>query len=189
MTLVRRWWPVPAIIVTAIVVQTIALRGYTAQGHAAAHLSSAQVVFFGAAVVGIIMWSTPMSRRQLDVLLACAAWLTALAGVAVGNLRVVDAIGNENWTDEQADALGEGLRGFESGHDFAQVSAFLAIAAAIVLAVVLLIRHYIGRGVLIGSIALSIVFPYWIIPGAGVIVLAVALCIARGKRLAAAGAF
>ena len=32
-------------------------------------------------------------------------WIAALVGVAIGNLRVVDAIGGADWTDEQADAL------------------------------------------------------------------------------------
>jgi hypothetical protein len=178
-----RWWPVPAFIALAIAVQTVALAGYDARGHAAGHLGSAQVVFLGGALVAILLWSAPRARRQLDVVVACGAWMASLVGVAVGNLRVVDAIGGADWTDEQAATLGEGLRGFESGHDLAQLCSFLGVAAAIVLTVVLFVRRHISRGVMIGAIVVSVLFPPWMIPGAGVLVLTIALCIARGRRL------
>jgi hypothetical protein len=181
-TLVRRWWPIVAFIAAAIALQTILLRGYDAHGHAADHLGSAQVVFFGSALVAIVLWSTPSARHYPDVWIACGAWLAALVGVAIGNLRVVDAIGAADWTDEQADALGAGLRGFESGHDLAEISSWLGIAAAIVLTIVLLVRRQIGRGVAIGAVVFSLVFPRWIVPGAGVLIVAIALCIARGRK-------
>jgi hypothetical protein len=181
MAVLRRWWPLPAFISGAIVIQTIVLRSYHARGHAADHLSSSQVLFFGSALVAIIVWSTPRVLRRPDVLVACGAWLSALAGVAIGNLRVVDAIGGADWSDEQADALGEGLRGFESGHDLAELASLLAVAAAIVLTIVLFVRGDIGRGVAIGAAAVSLLFPRWIVPGAGVLVLVVALCVARAR--------
>jgi len=181
-TLVRRWWPIVAFIAAALALQTILLREYDAHGHAAAHLSSAKVVFFGSALIAIVLWSTPSARRYPDVWIACGAWIAALVGVAIGNLRVVDAIGGADWTDEQADALGAGLRGFESGHDLSEISSWLGIAAAIVLTMVLVIRRQVGTGVAIGAVVFSLVFPRWIIPGAGVLIVAVALCIARGRR-------
>jgi hypothetical protein len=178
-----RWWPVVAFIGIAIAVQNIVLAGYDARGHAADHLGSAQVVFFGGALVAIILWSTPRALRQLDVVVACGAWLVSLVGVAVGNLRVVDAIAGADWTDEQAATLGKGLRGFESGHDLAELCSFFAVGAAIVLTVVLFMRGHISRGVMIGAVVVSVLFPPWIVPGAGVLVLTIALCIARGRRL------
>jgi hypothetical protein len=163
-TLVRRWWPIIAFVAAALALQAILLREYDAHGHAAAHLSSAKVVIFGSALIAIVLWSTPSARRYPDVWIACGAWIAALVGVAIGNLRVVDAIGGADWTDEQADVLGAGLRGFESGHDLSEISSWLGVAAAI------------------GAVVLSLVFPRWIIPGAGVLIVAVALCIARGRR-------
>jgi hypothetical protein len=185
-TFVRRWWPIVAFIAVAIALQTILLRDYDARGHASGHLQSAQAVFFGSALIAIILWSTPSARRFLDVWIACGAWVAALVGVAIGNLRVVDAIGDADWTDEQVDALGAGLRGFESGHDLAEISMWLGVAAAVVLAIVLLFRGQIGRGVAIGAVLVSLLFPPWIFPGAGVLVLAIALCVARSRRLHAA---
>ena len=182
-TLVRRWWPIVAFIAVAIALQTILLRDYEARGHAAGHLQSAQAVFFGSALIAIILWSTPSARRFLDVWIACGAWIAALVGVAIGNLRVVDAIGGADWTDPQADDLGAGLRGFESGHDVAEISMWLGVAAAIVLAIVLFVRGQIGRGVAIGAVLVSLLFPPWIVPGAGVLVLAIALCVTRSRRL------
>jgi uncharacterized membrane protein YfcA len=181
-----RWWPMVAFIAIAIAAQTIALRGYDARGHAADHLSSAQVVFFGSALVAIILWSTPRARRQVDVVLACGVWLGMLVGVAIGNLRVVDAIAGADWTDDQAETLGEGLRGFESGHDLAELCSVLGVGAAIGLTIVMFMTGHINRGIAIGAVAVSLLFPRWIVPGAGVLVLTVALCVARGRRLSAA---
>jgi hypothetical protein len=178
-----RWWPVVAFLAIALAVQHVVLAGYDARGHAADHLGSAQVVFFGSALVATLLWSTPRARRQLDVVVACGAWIASLIGVAVGNLRVVDAIAGADWTDEQAATLGDGLRGFESGHDLAELCSFLGVAAAIVLTVVLFVRRHISRGVLIGAIVVSVLFPPWIVPGAGVLVVTIALCIARERRL------
>jgi hypothetical protein len=177
-----RWWPVPVFVVGALAIQGIVLAGYDARGHAADHLGSAQVVFFGGALVAIGLWATPTARRQLDVVLAYGAWLASLVGVAVGNLRVVDAIGGADWSDDQAATLGEGLRGFESGHDLAELCSYVAVAAAIVLTVVLFLRQHIGRGVMIGAVVTSVVFPPWIVPGAGVLVVTIALGVARERR-------
>jgi hypothetical protein len=180
---VARWWPVSAFVGIAIFLQTVLLARYDASGHAADHLSSAQVPFFGGALVAIVLWSTPRARRQPDVLAASGMWFASLIGVAIGNLRVVDAINGADWTDEQADVLGEGLRGFQSGHDLAELWSLIGVACAVVLAVVLLARGHIGRGVAGGSIVASVLFPRWIVPGAGVLILAIALCVARHRRL------
>jgi hypothetical protein len=47
----------------------------------------------------------------------------------------------------------------------------------------LLVRGQIGRAVAIGAVVVSLVFPPWIMPGAGVLIVAIALCIARGRKL------
>ena len=70
--------------------------------------------------------------------------------MAIGNLRVVDAIGGADWTDEQASDFGAGLRGFESGHNIAEISSGLGVAAAVLLTIVLFVRGHISRAVAIG---------------------------------------
>ena len=159
------------------------MRGHPARGHASGHLSSATAVFFGSVLIAVIVWSTPPTRRWPDVWIASGIWIAALVGVAIGNLRVVDAIGGADWTNEEAAVLGAGLPGFESGHDLAEISMWLAVAAAIVLSIVLLLRSQISRGVAIGAILVSLLFPPWFFPGAGVLVLAIALCLARNRML------
>src|SRR5437660_1249618 len=52
MLLVRRWWPVPALIVSSLVVQKVFFESrYDVSGHAAEHLSSANAPFAAFAVV------------------------------------------------------------------------------------------------------------------------------------------
>jgi hypothetical protein len=140
----------------------------------------------------LLLWSGPCCGRcprpvvSLNVIAACGAWLLAVGGVTLGNLRVVDAIGDANWSDEQADVLGAGLPGFESGHDLAQVASLVAVGAAIVLSVVLFLRTHVGRRVAIGACLASLLFPPWLFPGAGVVVLAIAACFARRRWMTAA---
>ena len=142
-------------------------------------------MFFGSVLIATILWSAPAARRYPDVWIASGMWIAALVGVAIGNLRVVDAIGGADWSAEQADAFGPELPGFESGHDLAEISMGLAVAAAVVLAIVLLLRSQISRGVAIGAILASLLFPPWFFPGAGVLVLAGSCCALPGSaRLA-----
>jgi hypothetical protein len=186
MVVLRRWWPLAAIVGGAIVAQTVVLAGYEAKGHAAGHLSSAQFVFLAFALTITILWATPKTRRQPDVLAAGAAWLGAVGAFALGNLRVVDAIGSADWTDDEAGLLGAGLPGFESGHDLAESAAPVALVAAIALAIVVWRRGHVSTRIAIGACATSVLVPFFLIPGAGVVVLAVALCLRRRARLSAA---
>lgn len=184
-TFFRRWWPVPMLIAAAWVLDFLLFRARygDAVGHAAGHLASAAALFPGLLVLSIILWATPRARRQPDVWMAGAAWIAALIGVMVGNVRVVDAIGTRDWGNDEVARLGAGLPGFSSGHDLAELASYFGVAATIVLAIVLLARHHVSPRAAVGAIALSVVFPAWITPGAGGYVLAVALCLARRRRL------
>src|SRR6478735_9350801 len=87
----RRWWPVPLMLASSLVVQKLLFESrYEVSGHAAGHLSSATAPFGAFAFAGILLWTTPTGRRQPDVLLTCFAWLAATVLVLVGNVRVVD---------------------------------------------------------------------------------------------------
>jgi len=178
---IRHWWPVVAIFAGSIVIQTVALSNYEARGHAGDHLGSAKFIFLAAALIATILWAAPRARRQPDVLVAAAAWLAAAGAFAAGNLRVVDAIGGADWTSDEADLFGPALPGFESGHDLAALAAPLGLVAALVLAVVLWRRAHVSPRAAVAACAGSVVIPYFLIPGAGVAVLAVATCRRRAK--------
>jgi hypothetical protein len=159
---------------SSLVIQKLLFESrYEVSGHAAGHLSSATAPFGAFAFVGILLWTTPTGRRQSDVLLACIAWLGATVLVLVGNVRVVD--------DLVVAGLGraptEGLPDV-ADHGLANLAPWLAVVAAVAMAGVFWRRGHISGRVAIGSALLSVVFPPWIVPGAGVLVLVVARCIA-----------
>ena len=191
MPVVRRWWPVPALIAGSILVQKVFFESrYDVSGHAGEHLMSAGIPFLGAALVGILLFVTPRARRQPLVLIAMAAWLSATVVVLVGNVRVVDALIRADMADTSTDDLVQ-TSAIESAHDLANSSPMLAVVAALALTAVLWWYGHISRGVAIGALVLSVIFPPWIIPGAGVLVVTIARCIAyhraaRGDQRAAA---
>lgn len=179
----RRWWPPAACLLAGLAADLLFKRSHGGLGeHAAGHLASASGLFPGLALIAIMFWAAPRVRRQAGVLIGAIAWLAALGVVMVGNLTVVEAIGARDWTDESATQLGAGIPGFGSGHQIAGVGARIGVAAAILLAIALLARGDVRPRVAVGSIALSLLFPPFIIPGAGVIALVVALCVARGRE-------
>jgi hypothetical protein len=172
---------VPAFFAVAIVVQNIVMHGRTGPGHAAGHLASATAVFPMTAVLAVIVWAAPRAWRRPELWLAAAVFVGGLLMSTVGNLRVVDSIGASNWTDDQASALGAARPGFESGHDLVDSSFLFISAGAVALAVLLLVRRYVSLRAGLGSTVLSVLFPPWILPGAGVIVLAIALCLSSRR--------
>lgn len=179
----RSWWPLVALFAAGLTADVTFKSSFGELGeHAAGHLASSSVFLPGLTVIAVILWATPAARRQADVWLAASAWAAALFVVMVGNLRVVNAIGQQPWTDDDAAELGAGIPGFESGHDLAAVGAWAAVGSAILLAFVLLARGHISLRAAVGSIALSLIIPPFLNPGAGVLVLVVALCLARRRR-------
>jgi hypothetical protein len=182
MSVLRRWWPVLVIFGGTILVQTIALSGVDAKGHAAGHLDSGKFVFLAAALVITILWAAPRARRQPTVLLTAAAWLAGAGAFSVGNLRVVDAMGGADWTDDEADRFVADVPGFESGHELAEIAAPLTLLAAMLLTIVLWRRAHVGTRAATAAIGMSVLIPYFLIPGAGVAALAVATCWHRRAR-------
>jgi hypothetical protein len=66
---VRRWWPVPVLLATSLVVQKALFESrFDVSGHAAEHLSSATAAFPAFALVAILLYVTPPARRQPLVL-------------------------------------------------------------------------------------------------------------------------
>jgi hypothetical protein len=178
----RRWWPVAVALAGSIVVQTLLFESrYDVSGHAAGHLSSATAPFGAVAFVAILLWTTPTGRRQPDVLVVCLAWLAATVLVLVGNVRVVDALVDAGLGRAPTEGLPD-----VADHGLANLAPWLAVVAAVAMAGVFWRRGHVSRRVAIGSGLLSVVFPPWIIPGAGVLVLVVARCIAYERSSRAA---
>src|SRR3954454_13352561 len=169
-----RWWPVPVVLSTSIVVQKLLFESrYDVAGHASGHLSSATAPFGAFAFAAILLWTTPTGRRKPDVLAVCLAWLAATVLVLVGNVRVVDGLIEAGLGRAPTKGLPD-----VADHGLANIAPWLAVVAAVAMAGVFWRRGYVSRRVAIGSALLSLVFPPWIIPGAGVLVLVVARCVA-----------
>lgn len=175
---VHLWWPVPVLLAASLGIQKVLFESrYDVSGHAAGHLSSATAAFPAFALVAILLYATPPARRQLPVLVASATWLVGTMLVLIGNVRVVDALIDAGMADTPTSQLVEDAT-IDSAHDLANWSPWLALLAALALtAAFWRCRHVSGR-VAIGAAVLSASFPAWIFPGAGVLVITIARCIA-----------
>jgi hypothetical protein len=174
----REWWPVPVFIAGALLAQQVLLSSrYDVGGHAAEHLGSASAPFMAAAVIAILLWATPGARRQIDVLAAVAAWFGTTVLVMLGNLRVIDELVAAGYSHTPTDSVPD-----VADHALANSSIWYAVIAAIVLVASFRWRGHIGNRAAIGAAIVTVLFPPWIIPGAGVIVLAIVRCVARGRE-------
>ncbi|MEX2255941.1 MAG: hypothetical protein WEC34_10940 [Acidimicrobiia bacterium] len=181
MSFLKRWWPVPAAVATALVAQQVAYTGrYDVGGHAAEHLGSGSFVFLATAVAGLLLWLTPGARRSLVVVVGLALWLAAGVAIAVGNVEVVDALIDSGQATTSTDLLRE-TRAVSDAHDLANTAPLFAVAAAMVVTFGL---HRVGAASLrlaIVAAVLNVLIPYWIVPGFGLVVITIARCIAREK--------
>lgn len=179
--LVRRWWPVPMFLAIALVAQKVFVESrYDVSGHAGGHLSSATVIFPAFAGVAILFYVTPRARRQPLVVVTSAIWLASTVLVFVGNMRVVDALVRAGMADTSTSQLVEDAA-ISSAHDLANGAPWLAVLGSLALIGALWrCRHVSGR-VAIGAAVLSVIFPPWIVPGAGVLVVTIARCIAYDR--------
>jgi hypothetical protein len=178
MRLAARAWPVPLILALSILVQkTFFESRYDVAGHAAEHLGSASAPFFAAALLAILLWATPLARRQPDILAGAATWLATTVVVLAGNVRVIDDLV----------AAGVGKVGTAdvpdvADHGLANLAPWIAVVAAVALTAMVWRRRYVSNRVAVVAAVLNILFPPWIIPGAGIVVLVGARCIARLKQ-------
>jgi hypothetical protein len=115
--------------------------------------------------------------------LLLAAAIASCLVVMAGNVRVIDAIGGATWSDAQASQLGPTRPGFESGHELAELGAWGAVLATMLAAGLLWLRRLVSAKVAAVAAVVSLVFPYFIAPGAGVVVLAVWVAAARAREL------
>jgi hypothetical protein len=174
----RRLWPVPLILGVSLVIQKAFFESrYDVSGHAAEHLGSAGAPFFAAAVVAILLWATPAAWRQAEVMAGAVAWFAATVLVLVGNIRVID--------DLVAAGFGKVATGDVpdvADHGLANLAPWLAVIAAVALTALLWRRRHVSNRVALIAAVLNVLFPPWIIPGAGVVVLVGARCAARARE-------
>ena len=167
-SLLRGSWPVPVFIALALVAQQLVLSArYDVGGHAAEHLAGASVPFMAAAMLAILLWASRQARRQADVLLAGAAWFVAALAVMFGNLRVVDDLVAAGYSDTPTSSVPD-----IADHGLANASIWYAEATALLLIAVWRRRRHVGNRATLGAVVTTLVVPPWIVPGAGVIVLA-----------------
>jgi hypothetical protein len=162
----------------ALVAQKVFVESrYDVSGHAGEHLSGASVAFPAFALIAILLYVTRRARRQPLVLATSAIWLVGTVLVFVGNIRVVDTLVRAGMADTPTSQLVEDAT-ISSAHDLANRAPWLAVLGSLALIGVLgRYRHVSGR-VAIGATVLSVIFPPWIVPGAGVLVVTIARCIA-----------
>lgn len=166
------------VVAISLVAQKVFFAGrYDVSGHAAEHLSSAGAAFPAFVLVAILLLVTPRARRQPLVLVTSATWLLATVAVLVGNVQVVDALVRAGMGDTPTSQLVQDAT-IDSAHDLANLAPWLAVLAALALTASLgLYRHVSGRVAIVAAV-LCVVFPPWIFPGAGVLVVTIARCIA-----------
>lgn len=165
------------LVAAALVAQQLLVRSrYDVGGHAAEHLAGASAPFMAAAVLSLLLWATPAAGRQVDLLVVAGAWLVSTVLVMVGNLRVVDDLVAAGYSTTPTGSVPD-----VADHSLANSSVWYAYVAALVLVVAWRRRGHIGNRATIGAVVASVIVPPWIIPGAGVIVLAIGRLVQRGR--------
>jgi len=180
---VRVLAPLVAVLVVIVGVQLWWSRGYSPTGHAAEHFASASVVFGVAFVLVAIVWALPSAERRHPVLWILMGLVAIAAAVnTYANVLVVDAIGDEDWSIDTVNALGASREGFEEGHELSEPMAMGGVAAAAALVVWLGFRRVISVRLCIGAVIACVLFPYWVFPGLGMVIVGGVLVTRRVRR-------
>jgi hypothetical protein len=184
---IQNWWPIAVFFSFVLALQVVFANSIVANGkHASDHLQSAQIIFPVVFFLAVIFWAAREARRHADVWVAGAMVGLASFVVALGNLRVIWAIGGDSWTDAQAGEFGSARPGFDSGHSLAEIGTTAGVAAIVLFIAVLRTHRIVRIGPAIAAVALSLL-PL-IAPGIGplallgIVVLIADLCIQRAHR-------
>jgi len=173
----RDWWPVPALIATGVTAQHVLLTArYDVGGHAAGHLAGATAPFMAGPVLSILFWATPRARHQVDLLTVAGVWFATTLLVMLGNVRVVDDLVAAGFSRTPTDSVPD-----VADHSLANSSVWLAAGAALFFVAAWRRRRHIGNRATIGAVVATVIIPPWIIPGAGVVVLAIVRLVQRGR--------
>jgi len=173
----RAWWPVPAIIAATLTAQQLLLTSqHDVGGHAAEHLAGASAPFMAAALLSIMFWATPRAPRQVDLLVVSCVWFATTLLVMLGNLRVVDDLVAAGYSSTPTGSVPD-----VADHSLANSSVWYAAAAALLLVAAWRRRRHVGNRATIVAVVTTVIIPPWIVPGAGVIVLAIVRLARRGR--------
>ena len=153
------------------------------QGHASEHLQSGGAIFLLTAMLVIVIWALPPAMRSVWVWLATAVVFVSLLPLTIGNYQVVAALRGTDYPDESVWALASGISGFEQGHSLTDWGKYPVYVAVTLLTLVLWRREAISTGVAIAAVALTLVFPPWIVPAFGVLIIAIAVSRRRATDL------
>jgi hypothetical protein len=152
--------------------------------HARGHFGSAQSTLGPPGLLALMFWALPRRAAWVLGLLGMAA-LVILVGCGItlaGNLKVIDVASAQGWTEAEAEAVEETLPSVREGHDQASTGMWMVVGGAVAFAAILMATKAVGRGAGISSIVLSVIFPPWIAPGLGLVVVAIALLRERERR-------
>jgi len=177
----RRWWPIPAAVALSLLIQTVVYTGrYDVSGHAAEHLDSGSFVFLATVVAGVLLWTTPAARRSPLVLVGLAIWLGAGVAIAIGNVRVVDALIDAGYATSPTGSLVE-TPAVSDAHWLANTAPLVAIVGAFVVVLGLYLVGAASAGLAGIAAVLNVLIPFWIVPGFGVVLMAIARVVATEK--------
>ena len=158
---IHDWWPIAVLLLFVLSLQAAFTSNIVANGkHASDHLQSAGVIFPIAFFLTVIFWAAPAARRHADAWVAGVMVGIAFSVVALGNLRVISAIGGDSWTDEQAGALGSARPGFDSGHSLVEIGTTAGVAAIVLFIAVLRAHRIVRTGPAIAAAALSLLLSW-----------------------------
>jgi len=96
--------------------------------------------------------------------------------VMMGKLRVVDDLVAAGYSRTPTGSVPD-----VADHSLANSSVWYAVAAAFLVIAAVRRRRYVGNRATIGAVVATLIIPPWIIPGAGVIVLAIVRVVQRGQ--------
>ena len=177
MRVIRSWWPLPAIVIVVITVQVWWSSRYELPGgHASDHFMNASAIFGFSVAMAVLLWAVPSRDRKQPVLWSLAALVLAAAfTITVANIRIVDAVGSDNWSDAQASSLGPSRPGFTAGHKLADHAGLAITGAALLLVGWMAWRRAVN--VVVAAVAALIC----LLGGLGVFVLAIAAVVRRSR--------
>lgn len=165
----------------SIAVQTAVYTGRDdVSGHASEHLASGSFVFLATVVAGVLLWTTPPARRAPLVLLGLAIWLGAGVAIAIGNARVVDALIEAGQATTPTGRLVE-TPAVSDAHWLADRAPLVAVAGAFLMVLGIHLVRAASAGLAGIAAVLNVLIPYWIVPGFGVALLAIARVLATEK--------
>jgi len=181
---IRDWWPIVVAFAIVIIAQAIFQSNIVANGaHASDHLRSATAPFPTFLLLVVIMSASPAARRRVVAWVFAGLLSISSLVIMFGNLRVVNAIAGDSWSNEQANTFGSTRLGFESGHSIVEFGE-LASAVTLLLLVLALRSHGIIRTgpavVATGLALLGLALPgLGVLPILALFVIAIEVCLQR----------